>query len=132
MTRLGRSTAFALALALAAGGQATAQDLNFGALRPDQRHVIHLGVAAEDAVVGSVGYAYLLPTLGRTIALTTQLDNVPMHGSNWRLQTGISAPLAARRLDDRWQGARHRAEREQRGEPDDERRARDVGVRRLL
>jgi hypothetical protein len=94
MTRLARLSALALAVALAAGGQAAAQDLNYGAIRPDQRHVIHLGVAAEDAVVGSVGYAYLVPWLGRRLALTSQFDNVPMHGSDWRLRTGVASPLA--------------------------------------
>ncbi len=92
MTRTART--MALAVARAAGGQAAAQDLNYGAIGPDQRHVVHLGAAAEDAAVGSLGYAYLLPWGGRTLALTSQLDVVPMHGSDWRLRTGAATSLA--------------------------------------
>lgn len=97
MTRPASSIA-ALAIAVAAVaicGPATAQDLNFGALRSDDRHVLHVGVGVEDAAVASLGYAHLLPLLGRTLVLGGSLDVVPAHASDWRLRFGTAAPFAS-------------------------------------
>ena len=88
-----RALGAALALALAA--PAAAQDLNYAALRPEQPHLLHAGVGVEDAAVASLGYAYLLPMLGRTFALTSMVDVVPVHAADWRLRTGLAAPLAS-------------------------------------
>jgi len=88
------------ALALAVGavaicGPAAAQDLNFGALRGDDRHVFHAGAGVEDAVVASFGYDYLLSLLGRTLVLGGELDVVPVHASDWRLRVGAVAPVTS-------------------------------------
>lgn len=88
------------ALALAVGavaicGPAAAQDLNFGALRSDDRHVFHMGVGVEDAMVASFGYGHLLPLLGRTFVLGGELDVVPVHVSDSRLRVGAVAPVAS-------------------------------------
>ena len=95
MTRAASIAARALAAgAVALLGLAEAQDLNFGALRDDDRHVLRLGVGVEDAAVTSLGYDHLLPALGRTVALGARLDVVPVHASDWRLRMGAAAPLA--------------------------------------
>ena len=90
------TAALALALgSLAVCGPAAAQELNFGAVRPDQRHVLHLGAGVEDAAVVSLGYSRLLPVLARTLALTSELDLVPVHTADWRLRAGAAAPIAS-------------------------------------
>jgi hypothetical protein len=95
-----RSASFIAALAIAVGavticGPAAAQDLNFGALRSDDRHVLHMGVGVEDAVVASLGYGHVLSLMGRTSLLGGTLDVVPAHASDWRLRLGAVVPVTS-------------------------------------
>lgn len=97
MTRLVSNLA-ALAVAVAAVaicGPAAAQDLNFGALRDDDRHILHVGVGVEDAVVASLGYGRVLPIMGRASVLGGTLDVVPAHASDWRLRLGAVFPITS-------------------------------------
>lgn len=89
------ATLAAVAASLAHAGPAAAQELNLAAIRPGDRHVLSVGAAAEDAVVLSLGYSRLLPSTGRTFALTSQLDVVPVDAANWRLRAGAAAPIAS-------------------------------------
>ena len=97
MTRPGSIVA-ALAIAagaMAVGVPAVAQDLNLGALRSDDRHVLHVGVGVEDAMVASLGYGHVLSPLGHTLVLGGTLDVVSSHASDWRLRIGAVAPVAS-------------------------------------
>lgn len=96
MTRAGSmiSALAATAVAVAVCAPAHAQDLNFGALRGKDRHVLHLGAGVEDAVVTSFGYRYVLPALGRTLVVGADLDVVPVRASDRRLRVGMVAPVA--------------------------------------
>ncbi len=85
----------AAALALAIGGAATAQELNFAALRPDEPHVVRAGIGLEDALVVTLGYGHVLSFRGRPLALTADVDMVPVHAADWRVRTGAVAPIAS-------------------------------------
>ncbi len=92
------STLAALAIAVgavAASSTAAAQDFNFGALRDDDRHILHVGVGMEDAVVASLGYGHVLSLMGRTVVLGGTVDVVPAHASDWRLRVGAVFPVAS-------------------------------------
>lgn len=84
----------AAALALAGPGAAEAQDVNFAAVRPHERHLLRAGVGVEDALVTSVGYGRLLSLADRPVAVTADVDLVPVHAADWRLRAGAAAPLA--------------------------------------
>jgi hypothetical protein len=43
--------------------------------------------------VVSLGYGYLLPWIGRTLALTSELDVVPVHAADWRLRAGAATHI---------------------------------------
>ena len=92
------STLAALAIAVGAvavSSSAAAQDFNFGALRDSDRHILHVGVGMEDAVVASLGYGHVLSLMGRNVILGGTVDVVPVHASNWRLRFGTVFPVAS-------------------------------------
>jgi hypothetical protein len=89
-----RSLAAALAWTLCA--VARAQDLNFAAIGPDDRHLLRAGVGVEDALVVSGGYGHVVSLRGRALVLAGDLDVVPVHAADWRVRAGAAAPLLSR------------------------------------
>jgi hypothetical protein len=91
-----RAAALSFLVASAAAPRVAAgQAFDVAAIRPGQRHLLHVGAGVEDAAIVSLGYGYLVPSPLRTVALTTELDVVPVHPSDWRLRAGVAAPALA-------------------------------------
>lgn len=78
--------------------EANAQEINFGADMPNQKHIVHVKTGADKGFIAGVGYSRILPLGERHLALTAEAT-VPWAGfdlNDFQLKVGATLPLAGK------------------------------------